>query len=148
MKCGVSGCSGIILHETAKEGDNAVYGYYKDGEIILKIGEYKKLKELKDKAEEPYNCDDNKMLKIMFIVLLIMIAICAVIFFMFPIRCFLGALILSIASYVPVLGLCFANSNMYKNEEMKERFRRFHGCEHALLNFNKKRKENDKRDLY
>ena len=133
MKGGFSGCCGIMLYETAKEGENGVYGYYENGDIVLKTGDHKELRKFKQKQEEPYKCTDKKDDKAVFFLMFIMLAFVAAVFFLCPLRYFFGSLVLAAAAYMPILVLWFANMNTYDSEETRQQFRRFHGCEHALL---------------
>ena len=133
MKGGLSGCCGIMLYETAKEGENSVYGYYENERIVLRTGPFKELKKFKTEQEKEYSSQNKKDDKAVILLMLMMMAIVGIVFFTCPLRWFFGSLVLAAAAYMPILVLCFANMNTYNSEELRQQFRRFHGCEHALL---------------
>ena len=135
MKGGLSGCRGIMLYETAKEGNNSVYGYYENGNIVLKTGNMDELKNFKKQQEKPYITGRKKEYSAMLLLLLIMIVFVTVVFITCPLRYFFGAIILAAAAYMPLLILWFANVNIYDSNKTRMQFRRFHGCEHTLLKY-------------
>lgn len=141
MKGGFSGCSGIILYDTEKEGNNAVFGYYEGEEITIKTGFLEELKGLKNEMDKVYERKDKTETKV---VLVLAVVIVALIIASFACMSFFKGLMIStilIAAYMPILVLCFANMNEYKSDEVRMQFRRYHGCEHKALRLITKEKE-------
>ncbi len=141
MKGGFSSCDGIMFYDTAKQGDNAVYAYYQGDEIVTKKGTYAEIKDFRLRREEEYKRKDKSSEKVMGILFLIMMALIVLgfVFCSFFKGVFLA--LIFVASYIPVLGLCFVNMNTYENLELHEQFKRYHGCEHAVFNVLRNEKE-------
>ena len=47
---------------------------------------------------------------------------------------FLATLLFSILSYLPTIVFCFTFHSSYKNDNALNQYRRYHGCEHTILN--------------
>lgn len=141
MNGGSSGCRGVILYNTEKQGENAVYGYYEGDKITIKKGKYHDLLDEKTKIEKGVKRKDKLSNKIFVRLALVIIAL---IIATFMLTSFIKALFLSlvfVAAFVPVLGLFYANINRYEENEDYQQFRRYHGCEHACLEMISKEKE-------
>ena len=141
MRGGNSGSTGLILYDTSKKGDNAVYGYYEGDKIQLKIGRYEDLTKFKDEAEEAFKQDGDSVLRTMFKVFLEVMALIIVGFLLLPLLKGFFIMVILVVAYFPLLGLEFARSNTYKTEELQQQFRRFHGSEHIALNLKRRKKE-------
>lgn len=141
MKGGFSGCSGIILYDTEKQDNNAVFGYYEDEKIVIKTGSLNELKTLKKEMDDACERKDKADYKVVF-----MLAILTVVLIIASFACnsFFKGMIFSailIAAYMPVLVLCFANMNMYESDQIRTQFKRYHGCEHKALKIITKEKD-------
>lgn len=141
---GFSGCSGIILYDTKKEDYNAVYGHYDESDrIILEKGSLDEMKKRQKELEEPFQNEERGTVKIIFGLFFAMLSVVIALFIFAPIVITLGVLVFCIIGYFPLIVLIFANSNQYKDETTRMQFRRFHGCEHALINFCNKNKNTE-----
>lgn len=144
MVGGISGCSGILLYDTQKKDYNAVYGYYdKNNNIILEKGSLDELKKRQKETDKPFQNDEKNETKTVFGLFFAMVFAVIVLFLFAPLTIAFGALVFCIVGYFPLIVIIFANSNHYKDEATKMQFRRFHGCEHALINFYGKNKKQE-----
>ncbi|MBR5329392.1 MAG: DUF1385 domain-containing protein [Firmicutes bacterium] len=136
MKGGFSGCSGIILYDTDKtDGFQAVYGYYTpNNDLILEKGSLKEMQERKNEREASFEREKSPEDKAVVILFLVMLAMVIFAFLFCPIVMALGVLAFCVISYMPVLVIIFTNLNGYTTIESQMQFRRFHGCEHAIIN--------------
>ena len=141
MNGGFSSCKGIVLYNTKKQGENAVYGYYEEDKIVVKKGNLEELREVQRKEEKPFKPKDklnNKLFVILAVITLISIVVA------FALTSFFKGLFLSaifVAAFMPILGLIYANISLYELKDDSEQFKRYHGCEHACINMLSKEKE-------
>lgn len=132
MLVGNSSCQGILIHDTSIEGNNALYGYYKDDEIIIVEEEYKELQK-QQKNDENIYLKQKYLDKILYRLFFMMILLCIISYLVCSFQWFIGILFFCICGYFPLLVLCYANINKYKNNIAYHQMRRYHGCEHALV---------------
>lgn len=142
MYGGHSGCYGMIIYNTGIKGDNAVYGYYEGSVMRFAAGTLDEMKEIK-KAQESQvpggkGVGNGKMMVGSFFGLL-----AAVIagFIFLPLRISAALLVFAVLSYVPLMIVFAANRNCYGDERMVTSFRRFHGCEHAIISAMSRKEE-------
>ena len=141
---GFSGCSGIILYDTEKAEYNAVYGHYDENDrIILEKGSLDEMKKRQKEENAPFKNEERGTIKKVLGLFLIMLITVIALFIFTPFIIALAALVFCIIGYFPLLVILFANSNPYKEEATRLQFRRFHGCEHALINFCSKHKNTE-----
>lgn len=141
---GFSGCNGIILYDTDREEYTAVYGYYdKNDHIILEKGSPDEMKKRQKETDESFQSEENHSAKTVFGLFFAMLFAVVLLFIFAPFVIALGFLAFCIIGYFPLLVILFSNSNHYKDEATKMQFRRFHGCEHALINFRSKHKKTE-----
>lgn len=141
MVGGFSSCSGIIFYNTEKQGNNAVFGYYESEKMVIKTGSLAEIKEFKEERDKDCDRKDKADYKVMLVLGFVIIALITA---FFVCTSFIKGLIMAsilIASYMPILVLCFSNMNMYETEDMKMQFRRYHGCEHKGVRIITKEKE-------
>ena len=141
MHGGFSSCKGILLYNTKKQGENAVYGYYEEDKIVVKKGNLEELREVQTKEEKPFKRKDKLKYKLMGILAVITLSsmIAA-----FALTSFLKGLFLSVIfamAFVPILGLLYASISLYESKDDFEQFKKYHGCEHACLKMLSKEKE-------
>ena len=132
MYGGNSGCYGIILYNTDIKGTNAVYGYYEQDEICIKTGTFEEMRILKNSQEKDVPRASNTGRKLVKLLLVYLTAIILG-FVILPLRMSLALMLFCVISYFPLLIIMGANSGLYKDLELREQFRRFHGCEHAVM---------------
>ena len=132
MYGGNSGCYGIILYNTKIKGSNAVYGYYKADSICIETGTLEEMKALKASQEQTVPRKTNTKRRLVELFCLYMMAVIAA-FIILPLRISFALLVFCMLSYFPVLVIMSANTGLYQDPELRERFRRFHGCEHAAV---------------
>ena len=139
MYGGSSGCYGMVLYNTKIEGDNAVFGYYNGEDICLKTGTLEAMKALKDSMDEdvPRASNTGRSLVVMF---LVYIAAVVAGFIMLPLKVAFALLIFCAGSYFPLLVIIGARAGLFKDPELRDQFRRYHGCEHAAMNALSERK--------
>lgn len=141
MVGGFSSCSGIIFYDTEKQGNNAVFGYYESEKMVIKTGSLTEIKALKAERDKDFDRKDKADYKVMLVLALVVIVL---IIAFFVCTSFIKGLIMTailVASYMPILALCFSNINMYETEDIKMQFRRYHGCEHKGIRIITKEKE-------
>lgn len=141
MYGGNSGCSGIVIYNTKAKGDNAVYGYYIGDEIHLETGDAEKMKAVRDGRESACSSKEGLTLKLMGVALLIFTAFTVFMFIVAPLRFGFAALLFSVIAYVPALVIVAARTGIYNDEEELKNFRRYHGCEHAIVESLTKKRE-------
>ena len=132
MYAGNSGCYGIVIYNTDIKGENAVYGYYEGDKIRLKTGTAEEMLSFKKtgEADVPRASNTKKALVVLFLAFL---AAAAAGFVVLQLRVAFALLVFCMISYFPLLIIISANSGMYRDPELKDQFRRHHGCEHAAL---------------
>lgn len=130
---GVSSCQGILVYDTSKEENNAVYGYYEDGEIVLIEGIYEELRKKQKEAEKIYKKQNHLDDKILYGLFILMLSLCIISFFICSFQIFLGILFFCVLGFFPILVLCYAQVNMYDHDECYHQMRKYHGCEHAIV---------------
>lgn len=128
---GASSSQGIMIYDTSLDGDNAVYGYYDQDEIIVIKDTYQQLQHLFKEEDKRYknHIDDT----ILYVLIFLLVFICVISFIVFSLKYFLIVLFLSICGFFPLLVLCYAHVNMYNDDEHYHQMRKYHGCEHALV---------------
>lgn len=133
MYAGKSGCHGMMLYNTNIKGDNAVYGYYERGKVCLRTGTVEEMERLRDIHDEgvPTASNTVRNLVILFVVYL---AALVTGFAVLPMRIAFAVLIFCAVSYFPLLIVISAGTGLYSDPELKDQFRRYHGCEHAAMN--------------
>lgn len=132
MYCGNSGCYGIILYDTDIKGDNAVYGYYSGSEIRLETGTAEAMKAVREGQEKGVS-DVADTVKTMAKVLFLYLAMVILAFVLLPLKMAVALLIFCVVSCFPLMIITVARTGMYKDAELREQFRRYHGCEHEAL---------------
>ena len=147
MKGGTSGCAGFIIYDTDKTDKNAVYGYYQGEKIIFVIDELTELTKLKDKIEKDFDRTDKMSSKVVVGVALAVLVLSIVSFI--KLSFFKGVFVTAILffAFKPLIGTIFAHLNLYGSTEYREQFRRFHGCEHKILNMLLQNKETNMEEL-
>lgn len=133
MYGGNSGCSGMVIYNTKVEGDNAVYGYYKGNKMCFETGTAQAMRDMRKAREKAFTTEGNSTLKIMGIVLLAYIIAAISLFAGLSLRAGFSFLVFAVVSYAPLLIILTANTKLYTDHEQTESFRRFHGCEHAVI---------------
>lgn len=141
MYGGNSGCYGIIVYNTAVKGKNAVYGYYKDEEMCFETGTLEELKELKHSQEKDLPGKGKDTGKLLVWLFLVYMAACILGFVTLPLRIAFALLLFCVVSYFPILVIKKATSGIYLDPDMRTSFRRFHGCEHAIVDMLTKNKK-------
>ncbi len=134
MYGGRSGCYGIVVYNTEVEGENAVYGYYKDEEMCFEKGTVEEMNALKGSQEKELDCKDGITGKLLVSVFFVYLAVSILGFVVLPLRIAVALLVFCAVSYFPVLVIKGAVSGLYSDQELRTSFRRFHGCEHAIIN--------------
>lgn len=132
MLGGNSSCQGILIYDTSKKGCNALYGYYKDEEIIIVEGKYDELK-LQQKNDESIYIKQKYLDKILYRLAVLMLLLCLISYKVCSFQWFIAVLFFSICGYFPLLVLCYANVNRYTNDAAYHQMRRYHACEHSLV---------------
>lgn len=141
MRGGISGSTGIILYDTDKKGDDAVYGYYEGSTITIKHGNHKELADIKKKIEAEFKRKDKIKDKIMWAVVIVTLILMVASFLL---TSFVKGIFLSfilVGAILPTVGMFYANISLYENDEDFQQFRRYHGCEHACLEMMSKERE-------
>jgi uncharacterized protein YqhQ len=139
---GISGCRGILLYDTKKTEYSAVYGYYDENEqIILTRGTYDEMKKVKDETEAPFLKEDRPTVKIVIGLFLAMLVTVIACFIFAPFVIAFGVLVFCAIAYFPSMIIIVANTKMYDDDRYQQSFRRFHGCEHAIVRLQGKEKE-------
>ena len=132
MYAGNSGCYGIMLFNTRVDGDNAVYGYYKEGRICVETGTVEEMKTLKSDQEMGVPRKSNTG-RLMVKLLLVYLAVIVTGFVLLPLKITFALLVFCAASWFPLLVIMRAGAGLYADPELEEQFCRFHGCEHAAM---------------
>ena len=130
---GFSGCKGIILYNTEKEGDNAVYGYYEGDELLIEKGSLEDMKALQKESEKGCKKKDKWVVSFVLSYSFLMIAALIFILVTMPFRWFAAALIFCIFSYLPGVVLSLLLRMNYTSKELFDQFCRYHGAEHAAV---------------
>lgn len=134
MYGGQSGCYGMIIYNTKLEDKNAVYGYYEGKTMRFCTGTVDEMREIKKQQEEHVpGGKGTGDIKVMAGALLIYLAAVAAGFAFLPHRMSLALLLFAVISYLPAMIIVMANRTQYGDERMADSFRRFHGCEHAII---------------
>lgn len=131
MYGGNSGCTGMVIYNTKATGDNAVYGYYINEEMVFEIGPKDVMRNLRDahEAECRTKTSTKKIMGISFVVMMLLIITG---FVCLPLKMAFALLISAVLGYMPLMIILVANSRLYTKEEDFQTFRRLHGCEHAI----------------
>ena len=139
MGGGNSGCTGILLYDTDKEGVKAVFGHYNEQEeLLFEKGELDDIKKIMDEIEKPYKNKNDHAKRTLVLLFLAMLTTVIFMFIFAPFVIALGIFVFCVIAFFPLLIIIFANRNEFNNETLHMRFRRFHGCEHAILNYRNK----------
>ena len=133
MYMGFSTSRGIVIGNTARPAPNAVYGYRCGGEILLKTGEYKALKELQTAEKKEDKSEDNGSVRLFVGTIGVMLLLSALVWYLFGFVNFLAALVFCVLAFFPLMIIVFTRRKLYTEDEMMQQFRRHHGCEHAML---------------
>ena len=147
MRGGTSGCKGFIIYDTDKTGKNAVYGYYQGEKIVYVMDEFSELTKLKDLMEEEFDRPDKMSSKI-FVGTMLAVFLLSILSFVklsFLKGVFMTAIL--VLAFKPMVGAIFAHINLFDTEEHRNQFRRFHGCEHKILNILLENKEASEEEL-
>ena len=127
MLCGRSNNTGIMIYDSRDL--KGVYGTYDHDEIVLIEGSVKQL-------EEYYKEHSNKknLHKIMLISLMIevLISIYSLLHLSFTIS--FSLILFFVLSYIKLNTIIYTFVGKYENKEEEKQFKRFHACEHKLLN--------------
>lgn len=132
---GQSTSVGIVLYDTEKSEDNAVFCYFKGKEKVYETGKkdflIDKMMSL-DKNNDYKN--DRPIHKFMLIELFAMVILIAAVWIFiggfFPV---FGAVVFSCLGFVPLLSVFYAVRKSYPKEKDLHQFRRFHGAEHMVV---------------
>ena len=142
MYGGSSGCYGMVIYNTKLKGDNAVYGYYDGEEMRFETGSAEELKEFKRRQRkllpEGGRFSNSRMMVTMFFMFL---AAVVAGFVILPVRMAIALLVFAVLAYMPMMVIMIANKKQYADEQLHTSFRRFHGCEHAIISNLTKEKE-------
>ena len=133
MYIGHSTSRGILMANTSRPAPNAVYGYRSGGEILLKTGEYKALKELQTAEKKEDKSEDNGSVRLFLGTIGVMLLLSALVWHLFGFVNFLAALVFCVLAFFPLMIIVFTRRKLYPEDEMMQQFRRHHGCEHAML---------------
>lgn len=131
---GLSTCNGILLYDSSKEGVNAVYGCYNNGEIVLMEDQKSALEKVAMAEQEPYRNTFKEFLCFLEAVVLL-VALTAAARSFGSEKLLWVTRICSIAGFLPVWILLYSFQNCYRSRALHRQFRRFHGCEHLLVNY-------------
>lgn len=140
MKGAFSSCKGIMIYDTDREGNQARYAYYENEKIVVEEGKYEDIKKLKQDHQKDFE-RDSVMDKIVVGLFLLMVIMSIVSFIVFPLLYLIAVVIFCIGAYFPIIVLLFSHINIYNNKEMYHQARRYHACEHAMLNLLTKNQE-------
>ena len=133
MYIGFSTSRGIVIGNTERPAPNAVYGYRSGGEIMLKTGEVKELRNQQTKEAEQDRPEDDGSVRLILMAAGVMLVLSVVIWLFFGFINFLAALVFCVLAFFPLMIIIFARRDRYKEDWMTQQFRRHHGCEHAML---------------
>ncbi len=139
MYGGFSGSQGMIFYDTKKSGDNGVYGYYEEDEIVLMTGEYKTLREQQIEREKPYKREKDPLMKYMVMLFVLDLTAVVLAFVFGTFRIGAAVTVFAAGSFYPILVIGFAQMMDYQTEALHAQFRRFHGCEHQTVSWLTKR---------
>jgi len=132
MYGGNSGCSGMVIYNTDIDGDNAVYGYYVNEEMRFEIGTKDEMYDRRKVREEEYRTHFGTI-KIMLSAFFAAVLIVVECFVFLDLRIAFAVMVTCILGYIPLMIILVANVRLYLNEDDMQSFRRFHGCEHAII---------------
>lgn len=147
MYAGSSGCYGMVIYNTDIKGNNAVYGYYKGSEMCFETGTAEEMKDLKRQQEKELDVEKSSITKSMVIFFFVFLAFVVFGFVALPLRIAFAIAVFCFLSYMPLLVITAANTEMYADPELKASFRRFHGCEHAIVDLLTKGKDQTMEEL-
>lgn len=134
MIAGRSSCNGILIYDLDKKKDHCVYGYYDQDEIVLLQGSYADMNRLQYEHESPFE-STGKTLFILLIAFLFLAVIVRSAYCSGSPLVFWTALLYALFAYFFVAVLFMAFGNSYKSRRQKRQMRRFHGCEHAMVDY-------------
>lgn len=150
MVGGLSASWGVLLYDTAKQGDTGILCYYEGDTPKYKTGDYKALsKELTD-TDDQYVREPRGALGMIILGLLILMVGCVVLTVklvggFFPI---LGSVLFAVISFLPLLTVIYSTVRLYPDDGDFHRFRRYHAAEHMAINFAGKFKKEMKLEDY
>ena len=127
MLCGRSNNAGIMIYDS--HDSKGVYGTYNHNKIVLIEGSVEEL-------EKYYKEHSNKKVlhKLMLISLLIEVLMSFYSIFHFPIIISFSLILFFVLSYIKLNTIIYTFIGKYENKEDEKQFKRFHACEHKLLN--------------
>ena len=127
MLCGRSNKTGIMIYDS--HDSKGIYGTYNHNEIVLIEGSVEEL-------EKYYKEHSNKKVlhKLMLISLLIEVLMSFYSIFHFPIIISFSLILFFVLSYIKLNTIIYTFIGKYENKEDEKQFKRFHACEHKLLN--------------
>ena len=133
MYGGNSGCFGMIIYDTKKEGSNAVYGYYDGERKCFETGTVDEMKDFKKDHEKRLAGRPKGTGKVMGIGFLVYLAVVIGGFVVLPLRAAIAIMIFAVITYAPSMVIAAANNRSYEDAELMKSFQRFHGCEHSII---------------
>ena len=134
MYTGHSTRRGIVIANTAWPAPNAVYGFRRDEKIELITGDSKELRKLQTLESESDKCKDRGAVKLFLGTAGGMLLISVLVWLLFGFINFLAALVFSVLAFFPLMIIIYSRKNRYIDDALRQQFRRYHGCEHAMLN--------------
>ncbi len=133
--CSSDGCAGSVF--AAGAADEAVLGIPAGlGNIVLETGEFKALIARQNAHEESDLREERGRggsVARVFGTMGLMLVFCVLVWILFGFGNFLAALIFCVLAYFPLMVLIYARRNHYRSDVLFQRFRRHHGCEHAMI---------------
>lgn len=133
MYGGQSGCRGFLIYKKKKTFEKAVYGYYEEDEMVILEGSKDEMLEIKSRLDDPYRIKKDKLKQMMILAFLALLLMVVLTFIAGSFFQGLAALIFSVGGYMPMMIIYQSRQNRYASEELFQQFRRYHGCEHAVI---------------
>lgn len=142
MYGGSSGCYGMIIYNTKLKDENAVYGYYSGEEMCFETGTADELEEFK-RQQRKLLPEGGRVSSVRVLVTMFFVFVAAVIlgFVVLPLRIAFALMVFAVLAYMPLMVIIMANKERYADDCLQTSFRRFHGCEHAIISNLTKGKE-------
>lgn len=133
MLGGESTAAGTVLYDTAKEGENAVFCHFEEGEPVIESGKKAELINKMNALDQKPKKNDRFFKMLGLEVLAFLLVVAAVWVFIggfFPV---FGAVLFMLMGWFPCLVLIYGREKRYRNPGDFEAFRSFHGAEHMAV---------------
>ena len=118
MYIGHSTSRGILMANTSRPAPNAVYGYRCGGEILLKTGEYKALKEQQTAEKKADKSEDNGSVRLFVGTIGVMLLLSALVWRFFGFVNFLAALVFCVLAFFPLMIIVFTRRKLYPEDDI------------------------------